>query len=79
MDETQASTILEGIETGRRVAVETGLTLEFATVNPALYPKVKASEPDCPLMVIERRMLPPWRLKSMTDRAGRILKKDSDT
>ena len=78
MDETVLSTILEGIETAREVAERGGLTLEFATVETGLFDRVAAARPGCPLLPVERRMLPPWRLRSMTDRAGRVLRKDKE-
>jgi hypothetical protein len=78
MDETEAATVLDGIETAREVAERGGLTLEFATVDPGLHDRVAAERPGCPLLPVERRMLPPWRLKNMTDRAGRVLKKDKE-
>jgi hypothetical protein len=79
MDETEPSTILEGVVMARKVADDAGLTLEFATVNTELYAAVEKAGTPCPLLAIDRRMLPPWRLRSMTDRAGRILKKENES
>ena len=64
------------MQVAREAAEATGLTLEFGTIDPGLHPGLKDTKTNIPLLPIERRMLPPWRLGSMTDKAGRILKND---
>ncbi len=76
MDQTEAATIEAGLQVAREAAEATGLTLEFGTIDPGLYTGLKDTKTNIPLLPIERRMLPPWRLGSMTDKAGRILKND---
>lgn len=78
MDETEPETIREGLEVARETAKRAGIRVEFATVDSRLVSCFKDEDPGCPLLPIERRMLPPWRLRSMTDRAGRVLKSDND-
>jgi hypothetical protein len=76
MDQTEAATIEAGLAVARAAAEATGLTLEFGTIDPGLYAGPNSIKTDIPLLPIERRMLPPWRLGSMTDKAGRMLKKE---
>ncbi|MFH1755679.1 MAG: cobalamin biosynthesis protein CbiA [Candidatus Latescibacterota bacterium] len=76
MDQTESANIKEGIEVARAVAAQAGLSLEFSTIDPTFGKELNDIYKDIPLLPIERRMLPPWRLRSMTDKAGRILKKN---
>lgn len=78
MDQTDADTVRKGLDVARAVATREDLTLEFATVPPGLEKELTEKEAGCPLLTIDRRMLPPWRLGSMTDKAGRILNKDAE-
>ncbi|MHC4943866.1 MAG: hypothetical protein ACYTG7_12690, partial [Planctomycetota bacterium] len=78
MDETDRSTIREGLEVARKTAEAAGLALEFVTVDSRLLEEMGDEEGGCPMLPIERKMLPPWRLERPTDRAGRILR-DEDT
>jgi len=77
LDDTDVDTVKKGLQLSRNVAERKGLSLEFATIGSKLQPFIDFKKAGCPLLNIERRMLPPWKLKSMTDRAERILKKDS--
>jgi hypothetical protein len=79
MDQTDADTVRKGLEVARAVADQEGLDLEFATIPPELEGELTEAEAGCPLLTIDRRMLPPWRLGSMTDKAGRILRKDAES
>ncbi len=81
LDETDREVVREGCDLARRVGDEAGLELEFVTVDESL---IAGSEPDifeetgsCAILRLRRRMLPPWKLKRMTDRADRVLKRDS--
>jgi hypothetical protein len=78
MEETDSATIRKGIDIAGAVAKRAGLSFEFGTIDPALgeelSKELKDMDKDLPLLPIERRMLPPWRLRSMTDKAGRMLK-----
>jgi hypothetical protein len=89
MEETGTDVILEGIELARAVGSATGLPLEFATASSSLEEDRDLKErvagalgeaggsEECPVLWIERRMLPPWKLKSKTDKAERILNRRS--
>lgn len=76
MEETDPETVREGLTVAREVAEHAGLDLAFATVNPDHLSQMKEEMPDVRFMPVSRKMLPPWKLKSMTDRAGNILKND---
>ena len=77
MDETDADTFHAGLKLAREVAEDGGLSLEFATVPETLIDEIREEDTGCPLLPITRRMLPPWKLESMTDRAGRVLRDDA--
>ena len=76
LEETDASTILQGLELAREVGRAAGLPVAFVTANENLPGGFDQAEVDCPVLWIKRRMLPPWKLKSMTDRAERVLGRD---
>jgi len=76
LEETDVETVEEGLRLARAVEAEGGLPLAFATANESLRGSFDAVEAGCPILWIRRRMLPPWKLKSMTDRAGRVLGRD---
>jgi len=73
MDETDAATVREGIDLAREVADAAGITFDFATVDARLVAEVE-DETDVPILAIERRMLPPWKLTKMADHADWIRK-----
>jgi hypothetical protein len=79
MEETRAGVILEGIDLARAVGSATGLPLEFATASSSLKEDrdLEGDLGGCQVLWIERRMLPPWKLKSKTDKAARILNRRS--
>ena len=72
MDETTPETVREGLALARAVAEAGGLAFEFATVDARLAGEF--ADEDCTLLPIERRMLPPWRLRRMADRTDWIRK-----
>jgi len=83
LDETDEETIGEGCALARSVGREAGIPLEFVTVDESLVSRTKALDliaaeggTDCAVLRLERRMLPPWKLRSMTDKAERVLKRD---
>lgn len=76
LEETEAETVAEGLRLARAVEAEGGLPLAFVTADEGLRGSFDAGRADCPVLWIRRRMLPPWKLKSMTDRAGRVLGRD---
>lgn len=81
LDETDLETIREGCALARRVGDEAGLPLEFVTVDETVVadgptPDIFEGGRECAILRLRRRMLPPWKLKRMTDRADRVLKRD---
>jgi hypothetical protein len=40
---------------------ESGLPLEFITVAAELLPKVDPERFGCPVLVLERQLVPPWK------------------
>ena len=76
LEETDASTVLEGLHLAREVGKAADLPVKFVTANEDLRGGFDAQETGCPVLWIRRRMLPPWKLKSMTDRAERVLGRD---
>ncbi len=73
MEETDAGVILEGIALARETAAAAGVDLAFATADEGLAEEVARYPGLCPLLVIRRRMLPPWFMRRRTDRAGWLL------
>ena len=76
MEETDAATILAGLRLARQVGQAADVPVAFVTANEDLPGGFEAPEAGCPVLWIKRRMLPPWKLRSMTDRAERVLGRD---
>jgi hypothetical protein len=76
LEETDLTTVLEGLRLARDVQSATRLPVVFVTANESLRGKLDAQTAGCPVLWIKRRMLPPWKLRSMTDRAQRVLGRD---
>jgi hypothetical protein len=76
MEETDEATVLDGLRLTREVGSAAGIPIAFVTADDKLRDNLDTSKTGCPILWIRRRMLPPWRLKSMTDRAERVLKRD---
>ncbi len=76
LEETDTPTILEGLRLAREVGKTAELPVSFMTANEDLRGGFDTEEAGCPILWIKRRMLPPWKLRSMTDRAERVLGRD---
>ncbi|MFH1418660.1 MAG: cobalamin biosynthesis protein CbiA [Planctomycetota bacterium] len=76
LEETDSQTVLDGLRLAREVQHAAGLPIAFATANEELQGELDAKMPDTPVLWIKRRMLPPWKLRSMADRAERVLGRD---
>ncbi|MBN2563327.1 MAG: cobalamin biosynthesis protein CbiA [Phycisphaerae bacterium] len=76
LEETDTRTVLDGLKLAREVGKAAGLTVAFVTANEDLRGGFDVEKAGCPVLWIKRRMLPPWKLKSMTDRAERVLGRD---
>ena len=61
IDETSADDIYDGYEFVRRLSEKSGLTLEFITVARELLPSVDVRRFSCPVLTIERQLVPPWQ------------------
>lgn len=78
LEETDAGTVVQGLELTRAVSTAAGLPVAFVTANEGMQAALETQQIGCPVLWIKRRMLPPWKLKSMTDRAQRVLGRDPD-
>jgi hypothetical protein len=76
LEETDAQTVVDGFALAQKVGASTGLDVEFVTANEDLKGEPSIEAIGCPILWIKRRMLPPWKLSSMTDRAERVLGRD---
>ncbi len=73
LDETSVDLIREGYELAFAVGKDGGLPVAFVTADESIGPEVEEAVGSCPVLRIKRRMLPPWKLKSKTDKAERVL------
>lgn len=64
IDETTVDDIYEGYEFVNGLSKESGLPLEFITVTTELLPKIDIERFNCPLLVLERQLVPPWKKAS---------------
>lgn len=61
LDETDLSHVLTGYELVRKVSGETGLPVDLVTAPPSVLPLPEPSPITCPVLSIERKLLPPWK------------------
>lgn len=61
IDETTAADIHMGYDFVTRLAKESGLPLEFITVATELLPEIDLKRIACPVLVLERQLVPPWK------------------
>jgi hypothetical protein len=78
MEETDLQTVLGGLRLAREVGQAAGVPVVFVTADESLRDTMDAEQAGCPVLWIKRRMLPPWKLKSMTDRAERVLGRNTE-
>jgi hypothetical protein len=64
IDETTVDDIYEGYEFVNGLSKESGLPLEFITVTTELLPKIDMQRFGCPVLVLERQLVPPWKKAS---------------
>ncbi|UCE62197.1 MAG: hypothetical protein JSU63_10895 [Phycisphaerales bacterium] len=76
LDETDAGTVFDGLRLARDVEEASGLPVSFVTADENMRNSFDTEAAGCPVLWIKRRMLPPWKLRSMTDRAQRVLGRD---
>jgi MinD-like ATPase involved in chromosome partitioning or flagellar assembly len=61
IDETSADDIYNGYEFVSRLSEQSGLALEFITIARKLLPSVDIRRFSCPILQIERQLVPPWQ------------------
>ena len=61
IDETGPEDIYRGYDFVRSLSQKAGLPLEFLTVETGLLPAIDASRFSCPLLPIDRQLVPPWK------------------
>ena len=61
IDETSADDIYDGHEFVKRLSEQSDLALEFITVARKLLPSVDVRRFSCPVLPIERQLVPPWQ------------------
>ena len=61
IDETTPDTIYSGYKMVKRLAEESGRSLEFVTVDSTLLQQIDRQRIGCPLLPIERQLVPPWK------------------
>ncbi len=64
IDETTVAEIYEGYDFAKRLAKESGLPLEFITAASNLMPQIDQKRFDCPILVLQRQLVPPWKKAS---------------
>ena len=60
IDETTPDHIYNGYEFVHRLSEQSGLSLEFITIERDLLPSVDTRRFSCPVLRIERQLVPPW-------------------
>jgi hypothetical protein len=61
IDDTTADVIYKGYDFVAQVSQESGLPLEFITVSTQLEDKIDRKYFACPLLVLHRQLVPPWK------------------
>ena len=61
IDDTTADVIYDGYDFVAKVSVASGLPLEFITVSASLQDKIDRERFSCPLLVLHRQLVPPWK------------------
>lgn len=61
IDETSVDDIYNGYDFVKALSVESRLPLEFITVSVELLPEIDMGRFSCPVLPIERQLVPPWK------------------
>jgi hypothetical protein len=61
MDDTSVEHIYQGYELVKQVSTDTGLPMEFITATPEIKSKLDLDRIACPVLTIDRHLLPPWK------------------
>jgi hypothetical protein len=70
IDETVPDDIYDGYSFVRDLSEHSGLPLEFITVARALMPSVDLHRFECPVLPIDRQLVPPWQKRAEFGRTG---------
>ena len=70
IDETTLDDIYNGYEFVENLSRESGLPLEFITVASELMSGVDVKKIQCPILRIERQLVPPWQKAAGLGPAG---------
>jgi len=70
IDETTADDIYNGYDFVSGLCETSGLPLEFITVSRQVLPAVNMRRFTCPLLVIERQLVPPWQKPAPLGKPG---------
>ena len=60
INETDTGEIYDGYEFVRKLSAESGLPLEFITVARDIMPRIELKRFACPVLTIDRQLVPPW-------------------
>jgi hypothetical protein len=61
IDETSADEIYDGYEFVKELSKQSDLALEFITVARELLPAIDVRRFSCPVLTIDRQLVPPWK------------------
>jgi len=61
IDETKAEDIYKGYDFVKALSKESRLPLEFITATAELLPEIDVKRFSCPVLLIERQLVPPWK------------------
>jgi hypothetical protein len=61
IDETKAEDIYKGYDFVKALSKESRLPLEFITATADLLPEIDVKRFSCPVLLIERQLVPPWK------------------
>jgi hypothetical protein len=61
IDETSADEIYDGYQFVNTLSEQSGLALEFITVARELLPAIDVRRFSCPVLIIDRQLVPPWK------------------
>jgi hypothetical protein len=78
MDETTPEHVYEGYDFLKKLSEESGLPLKFITVPAPLSTRVDTDRFACPVLLIHRQLVPPWRktnalnIQSAAKKSGQV-------
>ncbi len=61
IDETKPEHIFKGYELVKEVSRAAGIDLEFITASTRVLPELELDRFDCPVLSVDRKLLPPWK------------------